>query len=247
MPPRTLLIDIENSPIEAEIWDLWPKAVCITQIRQAPRILCFAYKWLGEPRNGFHSEWTDTHPGMIHQAHSVLSSADVVVHYNGESFDTPHFNREFLEAGFGPPSPYRQVDLYKAVKRTFRFPSNKLEYVSRALGYEGKEHHEGHALWTKVLNGDMQARRTMERYNRRDVEALEELYYRLLPWMPNLPNPGLYEGKTDGCPYCGAVVQKRGWAYTRQSRFQRYWCPNCLGWSQDTKRDLGITVRSVAK
>jgi hypothetical protein len=119
--------------------------------------------------------------------------------------------------------------------------------VSTALGYEGKEDHEGHALWTKVLAGDKAAQRKMRRYNMRDVECLEELYDRLLPWMPNPPSHAVDSPEGSVCPFCGSgQYQRRGFASTAQGRYQRYQCQSCSGWFRDVKRESGANVRPVA-
>ena len=79
-------------------------------------------------------------------AHDLLSEADVVVHYNGDKFDLPHLNREFVESGLGPPAPYASIDLLKTVKRKFRFPSNKLDYVVQKLRLGAKVSTGGYDL-----------------------------------------------------------------------------------------------------
>ena len=61
---------------------------------------------------------------MLKEIHAMLDEADVVVTFNGDKFDLKILNQEFLMAGLGPASPYKSVDLYKVVKRKFRFTSN---------------------------------------------------------------------------------------------------------------------------
>jgi uncharacterized protein YprB with RNaseH-like and TPR domain len=120
---------------------------------------------------------------MVSTAHALLDLADVVMTWNGRKFDIPHLNREFLGLGFSPPSPYQQIDLYQVVKKNFLFPSNKLQYVSQALGLDGKVAHEGHGLWVACMEGDPEAWALMERYNKQDVWMLEEIYGRVQPWI----------------------------------------------------------------
>jgi len=244
---RTLLLDIETSPNVADVWDLYKPTVGINQIRESSRVICFAAKWLHQPKTGFWSEWKDGHDAMVRRAHDLLGEADAVVHYNGESFDIPHLNREFLLARLAPPAPFQQVDLLKVVRANFKFPSNKLAYVSAALGYEGKIEHEGHALWTKVLAGDAKAQRAMRKYNIRDVDCLEELYDHLLPWIPSPPSHAVNGAEGNVCPFCGSAQhQRRGYAYTAQGRYQRFQCQACSGWFRGVRREDGAEVRPVA-
>jgi hypothetical protein len=140
----------------------------------------------------------------------------------------------------------------KGIKNTFRFPSNKLDYVSRAMGLVGKVDHEGHELWVKVMAGDEDARRRMEEYNRQDVWLLEELHETLRPWIPGYPIVALYDENHDGelrCPACGSEeFTRQGFAYTAVSRFQRYRCAveGCGKWFRDGHRLAAAQGRNVA-
>jgi hypothetical protein len=243
---RTLLIDIETSPNLAHVWDLWNQNVGLNQLIESTEMLCFSAKWLGKEEIGFSSVYGDGKETMVHAAHMLLDMADVVMHFNGKSFDVPHLNREFLLAGLKPPSPYRQIDLLLAIRKQFRFPSNKLAYVSKALGLAGKVEHEGHVLWVKCLAGDSEAWARMETYNRQDVQLLEELYEHLQPWIPGHPSHGSFTGE-DVCPACGSAnLAKQGHAYTQMSRFQRYRCGDCGKWSRSNKRDQSTGITEVA-
>ena len=71
-------------------------------------------------------------------------------------YDTPWIQRTFVEQGLLPPAPFKQVDLCDVVKRQFKFPSNKLQYVSQRLLGKTKVSQEGHALWVRVLAGEPQ-------------------------------------------------------------------------------------------
>jgi len=175
----------------------------------------------------------------------MLDQADVVETWNGKRFDVPHLNREFLELGLNPPSPFQQTDLMEVAKKRFRFPSNKLQYVSTALGFHGKVEHEGHTLWVKCMNGDPEAWERMEEYNKQDVWLLEDIHNRFLPWIQQHPS---YAVNGDFvCTRCGSNrLQRRGEARTLQSVYQRYQCLDCGGWSRDTKRQRGAMLREVA-
>ena len=152
-------------------------------------------------------------PGMHLQANADvgwesrdgLDAADAVVHYNGTKFDIPTINREFIEYGFGPPSPYKHIDLLFTVKRRFRFQSNKLEFVAKKLKIGKKMEHEGHQLWIDcTINHDSSAWAKMREYNRQDVLLTEKLYDKLLPWIQSHPNHNLYsDGTKELCPQCG--------------------------------------------
>jgi len=245
--PRILLLDIETRPNLGYVWSLWQQDVGLHALVEATEVICFAAKWLGKPRVEFYSVHDDGKPEMVQNAHRLLDEADAIMTYNGKSFDLPHLNREFLIAGLTPPSPYKQIDLFLTVKRQFQFPSNKLAYVSKALGLSGKATHEGFDLWVKCMAGDEQAWKTMRRYNKRDVTLLEELYEKLRPWVVNHPSFAAITGNDETCPACGSEdLQRRGFAYTAQTAYQQYQCQECGKWSRGTKREYGVTVREIA-
>jgi DNA polymerase elongation subunit (family B) len=240
---RVLAIDIETSPCVADVWDLWNQNIGLAQLRESSELLCFAAKWLDDPRMFFYSKWFDGQQGMVQAAHDLLNEADAVLHYNGKKFDIPYLNKEFLLAGLTPPKPYEQVDLWATVKKRFRFPSTKLDYVSRALGFEGKVKHSGHELWVKVMADDGKAQDEMELYNKQDVLLLEQLYVKLLPWLDAHPNAALRD-KNAKCVHCGkdALVEREP-AYSAVSKFRQYQCTGCGTWQRSTARSDSIGFR----
>jgi len=245
---KILAIDIETSPNLAYVFALWKQNISIDKIVDSTEMLCFAAKWLGEKEILYYSLHHDGKDEMITQAYHLLNEADAVLHYNGKNFDVPHLNREFLQAGLKPPTPFKQIDLVHAARKQFRFPSNKLDYVSQAVGLKGKTKHEGFELWRKCMEGDDKAWRTMRRYNIQDVRLLEQLYKKLLPWIPGHPNVALFEdGAEDVCPGCGSKdLAPQGFAVTQVSKFQRYQCRKCGRWSRSGRRVAGVNIREIA-
>ena len=128
-----------------------------------------------------------------------------------------------------PPSPYKQIDLLKTMRRA-RIASRKLDYVAQRFGIGRKTEHKGMPLWTACMNGDAQAWKLMEKYNRQDVHLLEELYEVVRPWIPHHPNHNNY-GETHVCPKCGGEKhQRRGYAVTTTRRYARFQCLGCGSW-----------------
>lgn len=229
---KILTLDIETSPHLADVWGLFKQNVGINQLKDSTRVIAFAAKWYGKKPVEFRSEHHDGHEAMVRRAHEMLSDADIVVHYNGTSFDLPHLRREFLKLNMAPPPPVLEIDLLRVAKGRFRFASNKLDYVAQYLGIGGKVKHEGHDLWIKCMAGDPKAWGRMARYNKQDVVLTEQLYDRLKPWIKTHPPLNLFaEDEIDGCPKCGSDdVIRQGFAYTSVSRYQRYQCKGCGSW-----------------
>jgi hypothetical protein len=232
---KILLLDIETAPNKVYSWGLWDQNIATNQVMETSYILCWSAMWLGERRIMFDSIKKSGREKMLGGMHKLLSDADIVVTYNGLKFDLPVLNKEFIQAGYAPPAPYKQIDCLKEVKRMFRFQSNKLDFVSKALEIGAKVKHEGFELWVKCMEGDATAWKKMERYNRGDVRILEKLYLRLRPWIEKHPNIGAYEDVMV-CPKCGSgKKQARGYAVTQMLKYPRYQCTSCGGWYRGNK------------
>ena len=231
---KILLLDIETSPNSAYVWGLFDQNISIGQMIDSSRTLCYSAKWLGEDEIHFDSEHKSKHKKMLKGIHGLLDMADIVVSYNGNRFDLPILNKEFLLHGFNPPSPYKKLDLLRVVRSNFKFTSNKLDYISQQLGLGKKAEHEGFQLWLSCMNGDKDAWKRMEDYNIQDVILLENLYNKLLPWLKNSINHNLFSD-IQGCPSCGQTnLQKRGTAVSSTGTYQRYQCRGCGAWAQGT-------------
>jgi len=248
MTLRIGTIDIETSPNVAHVWGLFKQTVSLNQLMESGQVISFAFKWHGDKRVLFFSDHHNGHDAMIQAAHDLISEADAVVHYNGTSFDMPHLNREFLLAGLAPPKPYKNIDLLLTARKKFRFVSNKLDYVTKIVGLEGKVHHEGHTLWVKCMAGDDKAWSMMRKYNKMDVIQTELLFDRLRPWINGLPNPALYaESDEQTCERCGGhEFRKQGFAYTQLGAYQQWQCNGCKSWSRSAKRHHSVDLRGVS-
>jgi len=245
---KILFLDIETAPNLAHIWGLWKQNVGINQLMDSSYTMCWAAKWQGESKVRFASVQETSSELMLKEIHTLLDETDAVCHYNGTKFDIPTLNKEFLLHGFLPPSPYKQIDLLKTARSRFRFPSNKLDYVSQQLGLSGKVHHEGHELWVKCMAGDPAAWKKMKTYNKRDVTLLEEVYDKLLPWVKGHPNQALYneEAGEITCPHCNSSdIQRRGFAYLTSGKYQRFVCNKCGVWTRETRRISGVALQGI--
>lgn len=243
--PRVLYCDIETSPNLAHVWGLFNNNVSLSQLRESSRVICWAAKFRGEAKTYYSGEFDSTRGDMLQAIYELMAQADVVATYNGDRFDLPTLNREFIMQGWSPPAPYRSLDFYKVVRKNFRFASHKLDHVAKELGLPGKVKHEGHELWVKCMAGDPAAWARMERYCKRDTRLLEPLHTKLIPWLPAALNVRLYR---DGeCPKCGGgPLVKEGFAYTATGRYQRYRCQSKGCWSQATRRTDGTDIKGLA-
>lgn len=249
MSPVIWTVDIETKPILGYTWGLWQQNISLPQIVDPGGIMMFAAKQYGEKDIEAHCEWDDA-DAMVSRLHEIYDAADYIVTYNGASFDNKYISRAFVERGITPPSPHRDLDLLKVVRKRFAFPSKKLSYVCGALGLDLKTDPGGFQTWVDILSPQTpedtraEAKDRMEQYCRNDVAITEQLFDRLKPWVDGLNVP-LYSDANPfdaepvpSCNRCGSTnLQRRGWAYTTTYRYRRYQCRACGGWLREKRSE----------
>lgn len=247
--PRILTIDIETRPPKVYSWGLFNQNIGIEQVIDPGGTMGFGAKWHGRPAVMWYSDFHNGHEQMIQKAWDLLDQADIVVHYNGKSFDIPHLRTEFKKLGLGQPSPFVEVDLLKTVRKQFRLLSNKLDFVLQHFGIGKKVSHTGFRLWRECDEGDPKAWALMRRYCKGDVIGEEALFDYLRGWLVGFPHIGLYTGdlSDETCPQCGSTDgQWRGSKKTQQGAYRQRRCNTCGHWYRVTRAVEMAHTRSVA-
>lgn len=251
---KILVLDIETAPIEAYIWRLFDENIGIDQLKTEWTVLSYCAKWLGKSQliyedaggRGAAKVRDDKH--LMKAIWGLLNEAELVIAQNGNSFDIKKINARLAMLGFGPYSPIRTIDTYRAAKQYFGFTSNKLQWLSEHLTDTPKDEHKkfpGFKLWAEVMKDNAAAWAEMRKYNQRDVVATEKVYMKLRPWIATHPNMGMYDDDDlPTCPKCGGKdMHKEGIRVTQQGRYQRYKCGDCGGWARGKKMLVGKETR----
>lgn len=250
--PKKLYIDIETSPSLGYFFELY-KEGNILATTKSWYILSIAWKFEGEkqvkclglvdyPR---YKKDREDDKDLVEDIWELLNSADIVLAHNGDRFDIKKINARFLKHELTPPSPYKTIDTLKIARNKFAMDSNKLDSIAKYLGVGSKLPHTGFKLWQDCMSGDLKAWDLMKKYNKQDVVLLEHVYEALKPWMTTGPNMNVYMGTTHNCPKCGEdALQRRGEAYTKTQKYQRFQCQECYSWcSGDREPIMKIAVK----
>lgn len=142
---------------------------------------------------------------VVSKLREVFQDVDVIVGHNSKKFDTKRLNTRLIYWGLEPlPSGIHQVDTLLEIRKIAAFSSNRLDYLGKMLLGEGKSE-TSRGLWLRVLKGDKKAVKEMTEYCKRDVQLLEDLYFKILPYMKSHPHVGAMDGghKDETCPKCG--------------------------------------------
>ncbi len=235
---KVLLIDIETSPNLGWTWGKYEQNVI--QFEKESYMLCFTAKWLDSDKTITFGldDFKDYDPlkpndkELCKKLWQLMDEADIIVAHNGDSFDIKYTNGRFLVNGLGPTSPFRSIDTKKVSKKYFRLNSNKLDDIGDILNLGRKMSTGGFDLWLGCMKGDKKSWDKMKKYNKQDVVLLEKVYMTMRPWMNPHPNVGINISK-EACDACGNdKLQKRGFSYTRQTKYQRLHCTKCGSWKQ---------------
>ena len=243
--PRILTIDLERVPGLAEFWQPKTHYINTNSIVSYPRTICYAYKWNDSPKIHFEAEWLTSHEEMIRAVFALYDEADAVVTYNGRSFDSRHFASDWAVYDMGVPSPWKEIDLFLAVKKHFGFEVKSLDEVTKRLGLQSKVDKYDPKVAKAAVAGDVKAQRKIARYNKGDVKITDALHERLRPHLTTV-NMALFSSSEETvCQKCGSLdLERRGYAYTDQSKFQQYRCRTCGGWTRDTKSVTRVYSRA---
>jgi hypothetical protein len=241
--PKILLLDIETAPILAHVWGLWDQTVGLNQIKSDWHLLSWSAKWLNDPptkvmyEDQRKAKNIEDDSKLLKSLWKLLDEADIIITQNGKSFDQKKIFARFILSGMKPPSTFKHIDTKLLAQKHFAFTSNRLEYMSDKLctKYKKLKHNKfaGFDMWKECLAGNQAAWKEMEKYNKHDVLALEELYTKLIPWDSSINFSLYHEGEEHVCS-CGSTdFSKNGFAYTAAGKFQRYVCNKCGSESRD--------------
>jgi len=234
--PKVLIFDIETTPLIVYTWGVYQQFIRPEDIINDWYVLSWSAKWLHNkdimsevltPKESI----AENDKRIVSKLWELFDDADIIIGHNCDRFDQKKMNWRFLIHGFPPPLMYKTVDTLKVARKYFSSTSNKLDYLTGSLGMRGKTSTGGMELWKNCMKGDKDALDKMLNYNINDVVILENLYLRLLPWITNHPNLGLFDDREISvCPTCGSdkIKVEDKISSTSVNGYRQYRCENCF-------------------
>lgn len=232
--PKTIIWDTEVSTAlvrgYGNKWDFR----YVKEVRPQ-ELMSYSWKELGSKTVHFvHMHKFKNQHDFVKSLADLLNSADITIAHNGINFDDKMANTFFIRNGIDRPSPSKSIDTLRVARRKFKFPSNSLGDLGEYLGLGGKESVAYSELEDKFLEGNKKAIKLMKKYNDRDVTLLEAIYKKLLPYIDNHPNMGVYMREEGVCAHCGSTnLNRRGEAYRVTGSVVQWFCKDCKSWSYD--------------
>lgn len=233
--PKILIFDLETAPMAAYVWGRWNQNINLEATISEWFMLCWSAKWLYSNevmsrRLTSEEAINEDDSRIVKDLWKLINEADIIVAHNAKQADVKWMNTRFIMNGLAPPKPYHIIDTLEVAKKNFGFSSNKLDALA---GYFGIEHKldTNFELWKKSRNGDEEALKYMELYNKMDVEILQQVYIVLRPWIKNHPNCGNLLSSND--PICSSCASKNlevipnTYYYTSIGKYELYRCKDC--------------------
>ena len=204
---KRLFFDIETSYYLVPTFQFWKVNINPDNIIREKKIICICYKWQYE--DTVHTlVWDKKHDDtkLVKDFIQVIKNADEIVAHNGDKFDMKELRtREILTDNLMFPV-YRTLDTLKKSRQYFRFASNKLDYIGKALGVGRKLDHEGMKMWIDICeHKDAKQQAKMIDYCQQDVILLEDVYTAISPYIYHNTNFAVLTGKPKWyCPECAS-------------------------------------------
>ena len=202
-----LFYDIETSPNVVLSWRVGNKVnLPHDNILEERKIICISWKWENDDKV-FSLNWDENQcdRAMVEQFVEVLHQAEETVGHNSDHFDMKWIRTRALYHGI-PVSPnIKQVDTLKMARKLFYMNSNRLDYISKFLGNEGKLSTE-YGMWKKILlNNDREELVKMVTYCEQDVKELEKIFKTMRSYSKTATHFGVIEtGQRCCCTECGS-------------------------------------------
>ena len=237
---KILFYDIETAPGLAYMWRANTEYINMDMTIHETFMLGWSAKWADD--DTMHSAvltgaeaLAQNDDRIVLELADLVREADFVVAHNIDQFDLPMLNNRVMLLGQEPLPPVRTIDTKKLSQRSFRLIHNKLDYLARELGL-GEKIRTEFEWWAQCYHGNEEYLAMMQDYNKHDVVLLEEIFWRIYPYVRGLPK--LVVATVPGeliCQYCGSGdVQKRGTVENNATTYQRYQCnvPTCRRYSR---------------
>lgn len=239
---KRLYFDLETSPNLVYTWRLgYRVALYPENLVKERAIICVAWKWNTGKRVRALKWDKGCDKKLLEEFIPIANEADQIVAHNGDRFDIKWLRSRCIFHRIPMFPRYHSLDTLKQARQGFNFNSNKLDYIAKFLGKDGKRRHDGFQMWKEVCEGDKKALTAMVQYCKQDIRVLEDVHREF----ENYSEPTIHVGVVNGgprwsCPKCGST--EIGWtseSYVSKTGMKAYYyqCREC-----DFRYKLGQTL-----
>jgi len=204
---RRLFFDIETSPNIGLFWEAgFKKTISPADIIKERAIICICYKWEDDENVKFLTwDTRQCDKKMLMAFLKVAQQADEIVGHNSDKYDIKWVRTRCLFHDLEPINHITSIDTLKVARSTFKFNSNKLDYIGQYL-QQGQKISTDYGMWKDILlKNDRKALKLMVEYCQQDIILLEKVYSKLRNYIQPKTHFGLiFGGAKMDCPECGS-------------------------------------------
>ena len=132
--------------------------------------------------------WNDAR--ILPRLQELMDSADIIAGHNVDRFDIKRANTRFLLNKLEPVTGKKSLDTLKIARSKFTFESNRLDFISRVLGFRPKDDIRNSDWLRIVTTGDEKTLRKVLRYNKGDVTSGKDVLQVLMKYSGKRTNYG---------------------------------------------------------
>lgn len=190
----------EQSPLRVAVLDIEATALNAS----FGRVLCAVVQYYGpdeeriwraddyEPwKRGQRSDDSE----LIRDILMGLEEADIVYAHNGLNYDMPFLRTRALINGLPPVHPMKIVDPVMLARRQFRFHSNRLDAIAKAMGTPNQKTDLDPNLWVRAwADGDKAAMDEIVYHCRQDVQTLADFAWGARKYIKAIDSIGSFRG-----------------------------------------------------
>lgn len=166
--------DIETTNLKADFGQL----LCACIKSPGKRTEVYRRKYVG-------NRFEDDHR-IVHEIARRLRDFDVVVTYYGRGFDVPFLRSRMMKHGYKGGHTFFHIDLYFKTRGLLQLSSGRLARLQEYMGLKTSKTHLRPECWAKAASGDERSIRKIVTHCIKDVEVLEDLYERVMPYIKSI-------------------------------------------------------------
>lgn len=234
-PHKILFIDLETLPNQGFFFDVFSdRGIPLAFVVRPKSIITISYKWLGDEKATVIKATPYNDKKALKEFIPHWEEANYIVFHYGNKFDKPFLAARLMVNGLPPLADVATIDTYLLAKKHFgkTLNSNKLDHLGDILGV-GRKNHTDASLWVRCAQGDKEAIQEMADYNAQDVDLLEAVFVKMLPYIRTAFNINLFLDQPEKvCNSCGhSDLQQKGFYMTGSSLKHRFQCKSCKAWN----------------
>lgn len=150
-------------------------------------VICWVASYLGSNRIHWGCvtqddalNWTDKN--ILAPLWELMDSADVIAGHNVDAFDVKRAKTRFFLNNMEPPKRFRTIDTLKIARTKLALESNRLDDISKRLGFRPKDDIRKEDWLRIVKTGDPLTLLKVLKYCAGDVESGKAILSSLLGW-----------------------------------------------------------------